>query len=66
MGRTKAKLIVYRRVSTARRRTSGLGLEGQDAVVADAPPAGVEPVKHGGDLVALGVEKVKPIAELLK
>jgi hypothetical protein len=55
MGRTKAKLIVYRRVSTARQGTSGLGLEGQDAVVADAPPADVEPVKRGGDFVALVV-----------
>jgi DNA invertase Pin-like site-specific DNA recombinase len=34
MGRTKPKLIVYRRVSTARQGASGLGLEGQDAAVA--------------------------------
>lgn len=34
MGRGKPKLIVYRRVSTARQGASGLGLEGQDAAVA--------------------------------
>ena len=60
MGRTKAKLIVYRRVSTARQGTSGLGLEGQNAVVADAPPAGVEPVEHVGDLVALVILQGEP------
>jgi len=55
MGRTKAKLIVYRRVSTTRQGTSGLRLEGQNAVVADAPSSGMEPVERGGDLVALVV-----------
>src|SRR5512142_2867053 len=34
MGRAKAKLIAYRRVSTARQGASGLCLEGQDAAVA--------------------------------
>jgi DNA invertase Pin-like site-specific DNA recombinase len=34
MGRTKPRLIAYRRVSTARQGASGLGLEGQDAAVA--------------------------------
>jgi hypothetical protein len=64
MGRTKAKLIVYRRVSTARQGTSGLGLEGQNAVVADAPPAGVELVEHVGDLVALVILQGEPPAPL--
>src|SRR5512143_218277 len=38
MSQIKAKLIVYRRVSTARQGTSGLGLEGQDAVSPTFPP----------------------------
>jgi hypothetical protein len=61
MGRTKAKLIVYRRVSTARQWTSGFGLEGQNAVVADAPSPGVEPVERGGDVGTLVLQHRDPL-----